>query len=376
MWERVRHMMKKELIQVLRDVRMRMVVFVLPVIQLLIFGNAMNTDVEHVPMAILDRDQTVMSRELVDRFRHSRYFEEVARLTNEQQMVDLLDTGDVQMVLSIPPGFEGDIRAGRSAPLQVVLDGTDSNTTSIALGYCNAVVTGFSGDVLLERVNRSMGAMPPVPGIDLRSRAWFNENLESADYFVPGIMAILVTIVTLILTSMAVVREKEIGTMEQLIVTPITPAEFMLGKTLPFGLIGFIDVAVVTVAAMVGFGVPFRGNVAILALGTALYLMSTMGIGLLISTISETQQQAMMGTFFFMLPSVLLSGLMFPIANMPEVVQWLTYVNPMRYFLVIIRFVFQKGVGLSVLIPQMGALLVMGIGFLWLATKRFKKTQV
>ena len=212
--------------------------------------------------------------------------------------------------------------------------------------------------------------------VEMQTRAWFNENLESTDYFVPGIMAILVTIVTLILTSMAVVREKEIGTMEQLIVTPIRPAEFMLGKTLPFGLIGFIDVAVVTVAAMIGFGVPFRGSVLILALGTALYLMSTMGVGLLISTVSDTQQQAMMGTFFFMLPTVLLSGLMFPIANMPEVVQWLTYINPMRYYLVIIRFVFQKGVGLSVLIPQMGALLVMGVGFFWLATKRFRKTQV
>ena len=375
MWERIRHMMKKELIQVLRDPRMRAVVFILPIIQLLIFGNAMNTDVENVPTAILDRDNTPMSRELVARFSASRYFEIVGHLERDSDIADILDRGDVLLVLSINPGFEAGIRSGASAPLQAILDGTDSNTASIALGYCNTVVAAFSSDVLVERVHRSVGPVPRAPGVELRTRAWFNENLESSDYFVPGIMAILVTIVTLILTSMAVVREKEIGTMEQLIVTPITPIEFMLGKTLPFGMIGFIDVAVVTVAALIGFGVPLRGNILILALGTGLYLMSTMGVGLLISTVSDTQQQAMMGTFFFMLPAVLLSGLMFPIPNMPEPVQWLTLLNPMRYYLVVIRFVFQKGAGLAVLLPQMGALLAMGIGTLWLATSRFKKTQ-
>lgn len=375
MWERIRHMMKKELIQVLRDPRMRAVVFILPIIQLLIFGNAMNTDVENVPTAILDRDNTPMSRELVARFEASRYFDIVERLERESAVSEILDRGDALLVLSIDPGFEAGIHSGSSAPLQAILDGTDSNTASIALGYCNTVVAAFSSDVLVERVHRSVGPVPRAPGVDLRTRAWFNENLESSDYFVPGIMAILVTIVTLILTSMAVVREKEIGTMEQLIVTPITPMEFMLGKTLPFGVIGFIDVAVVTIAALIGFGVPLRGNVLILVLGTGLYLMSTMGVGLLISTVSDTQQQAMMGTFFFMLPAVLLSGLMFPIPNMPEPVQWLTLFNPMRYYLVVIRFVFQKGAGLAVLLPQMGALLAMGIATIWLATSRFKKTQ-
>ncbi len=375
MWERIRHMMKKELIQVLRDPRMRLVVFVLPIIQLVIFGNAMDTDVENVPTAIMDRDNSVMSRELVDRFVSSRYFEDAGRLERDADISGVLDRGDALAVIRINPGLEADIRAGRSAPLQVIVDGTDSNTASIVLGYCNAIVSGFGADMLGQQLRRSMGAPPAVPGIDLRVRAWFNENLKSSNYFVPGIMAILVSIVTLILTSMAVVREKEIGTMEQLIVTPITPTEFMLGKTLPFGMIGLIDVAVVTIAALIGFGVPLRGNLLILLLGSGLYLLTIMGVGLLISTVSDTQQQAMMGTFFYMLPSVLLSGLMFPISNMPEVVQWVTLFNPMRYYLVVIRFIFQKGTGLSVLLPQMGALLAMGLVTIWLATTRFKKTQ-
>jgi ABC-2 type transport system permease protein len=376
MWTRIKHMIRKEFIQVLRDPRMRSVIFILPIVQLLILGNAMNTDVKDVQTAILDQDNTPASRKLIDDFRASPYFKEVVRLESEDQISGVLDREEAQLVLHINRGFQEDLEAGKLAPVQAILDGTDSNTTGIVLGYSRGIINRYNRDVVQARVSRVVGRAAGVPGVDLRTRAWFNENLESSNYFVPGIMAILVTIVTLILTSMAVVREKEVGTMEQLIVTPITPMEFILGKTLPFGVIGMIDVTVVTIAAMVGFSVPLRGNLLVLFAGSGLYLLSAMGVGLLISTVSETQQQAMMGTFFFMLPSVLLSGLMFPIENMPVFVQWLTVVNPMRYYLVIIRFVFQKGAGFELLLPQMGALLVMGVVMTLLATKRFRKTIV
>jgi len=218
------------------------------------------------------------------------------------------------------------------------------------------------------------GHSPPVASVELQSRAWFNENLESRNFYVPGVIAIIVMLITLMLTSMAVVREKEIGTMEQIMVTPITPAEFILGKTVPFALIGFADVALITLVGVLWFKVPIRGNLLLLFGATTLYLMSTLGVGLLISTVSRTQQQAMMSTFFFYFPAVLLSGFMFPIANMPTVIQWFTYLNPLRYFLVIVRGIFLKGIGPEVLWPQMLALAIMGTVFLWFASSRFQKT--
>ena len=214
--------------------------------------------------------------------------------------------------------------------------------------------------------------VPGRPG--LRSRTWFNENLESRNYFVPGVIAIVVTLVTLLLTSMAVVREKEIGTIEQIMVTPITPTEFILGKTVPFALIGLADVLLVTAVGVFWFDVPIRGNLLLLMGCAGIYLVTTLGIGLLISTVSQTQQQAMMGTFFFFFPAMMLSGFVFPIPNMPEVVQWITYLNPLRYLLIILRGIFLKGVGASVLWPEILALAVMGALMLWFVPTRFHKT--
>jgi len=271
-------------------------------------------------------------------------------------------------------GFEEDLRAGRTSQLQVIVDGTDSNTAGIVLGYSSKIAGQFSADLLTQRILRSSGPLGQTGRVAVETRAWFNENLESRNFYVPGVIAIIVMLITLMLTSMAVVREKEIGTMEQIMVTPITSTEFILGKTVPFALIGFADVILITLVGVFWFEVPIRGNLGLLFVATALYLLTTLAIGLLISTVSQTQQQAMMSTFFFYFPAVLLSGFMFPIANMPEAVQWLTYLNPLRYFLVIIRGIFLKGVGPSVLWPQMLALAVMGRVALWLATKRFHKT--
>ena len=314
------------------------------------------------------------SRDLVARLQQSGYFDVVARVATAAEIRDLIDHGRVKVAVQINHGFAADLRAGRTAPVQVIVDGTDSNTAGIVLTHAVKIVGRFSDQLLVDREVRRRGAAWQPAQLDLQTRAWFNENLESRNFYVPGVMAQIVLIVTLLLTSMAVVREKEIGTMEQIMVTPIRRREFILGKTVPFALIGFVDVTMVTTLGVFWFEVPIRGNLLLLLGATALYLMTTLGVGLLISTISQTQQQAMMSTFFFFFPAMLLSGFAFPIANMPERVQWLTLLNPLRYFLVIVRGIFLKGVGMDVLWPQVAVLAVLGGSILAIAVHRFRKT--
>ncbi len=375
MWERIKQILVKEFIQILRDPRSRAIIFIMPVFQVLIFGYAVTTDVKNVSMAVYDQDNSVYSREVVDRFVKSGYFQVDEFVYREDQIRELMDQGRVQILLHINKEFGRDLAAGRKAPLQLILDGTDSNTAAIVLGYSNKIVAQYSQEALAERSSRLLGGGLVFGQVDLESRAWFNDNLESRNFFVPGVIALLVMLVTLLLTSMAVVREKEIGTMEQIMVTPITPKEFIMGKTVPFTLISFIDVLLVSLVGIFWFEVPIRGNLLLLFLATGLYVMTTLGVGLLISTVSKTQQQAMMSAFFFVFPAMLLSGFVFPIANMPEVIQWLTYINPLRYFLVIIRGIFLKGVGMAILWPHMAVLAIMGLFVLWTASKRFRKTM-
>ena len=374
MFERLRQMLIKEFIQVFRDPRMKGMIFGMPLIQLLIMGYAVNMDVKHIATAVYDLDQSVTSRELVARFANSGYFKIKRYLTRDAEARELMDHGEVQVILHLNPGFERDLLAGKTVPLQVILDGTDSNTAAVVLSYSLKIAVQFSQDLLTRRLMR-MGALAKTPGrVQVETRAWFNENLESRNFFVPGVIALLISLVTLMLTSMAIVREKELGTMEQIIVTPIRPHEFILGKTVPFALIGYVDVVLVIVVGVWWFEVPLRGNLGLLFGATTLYLLTTLGVGLLISTVSQTQQQAMMTTFFFFQPAMLLSGFVFPIANMPRVVQWITFLNPLRYFLVIIRGIFLKGVGAEILWPQMLALAVLGSLIMALATRRFRKT--
>lgn len=375
MLERIRHMLIKEFIQVFRDPRMRAVIFIMPVIQLVVFSYAVTTDVTNIVTAIWDLDNSTSSRELIARFTGSGYFRITSALTTDAQARALMDRGDVQAIIHVNKGFGSDLQAGRSAPVQLLLDGTDSNTAGIVLQYASRIAGQYSQELLESHARRMAGTAPRAGSVELRTRAWFNENLESRNFYVPGIMAILVTLVTLILTSMAIVREKEIGTMEQIMVTPIRPVEFILGKIIPFALIGFADVFLVTAVGVLWFEVPVRGSLGVLFGATGIYLMTTLGTGLLISTLSQTQQQAMLSTVFFLLPVLLLSGFMFPIANMPVPVQWLTVVNPMRYYLVIIRGIFLKGVGVDILWPQMLALFLLGAAILWIATGRFHKTM-
>lgn len=382
MWERLGHMLVKEFIQILRDPRMKAVIFVTPVLQLIVFGYAVTTDITRIPTALADFDQTLETRELVRRFESSGYFRVVRRVSRADALGDLMDRGTVKAALQFEPGFSTDLKRARTASVQVLVDGTDSNTASVVMDYANRIIAQYNREAAAEalelrrlaRGGSVAGALPAVlGGITLESRVWYNPDLRSRNYNVPGVIAIILMLTSLLLTSMAVVREREIGTMEQLMVSPIRPAELILGKTLPFALIGFFDVGLITVVAVFWFTVPIKGSLVLLFGATALYLLSTLGIGLFISTVSKTQQQALMSTFFFYLPAVLLSGFMFPIANMPEAIQYLTLVNPLRYYLVIIRGIFLKGNGPAVLWPQMLALLLLGIAVFTASTLRFRK---
>ncbi len=374
MFDRIRQMLIKEFIQVFRDPRMRTVIFIIPCVQTIVIGYAVTLDVREAPTGIYDLDNTALSRELIARFLASGYFRAVAHLSGDAQAQALLDQGQASLVLRINRGFAEDVKAGRTAQVQVLVDGADSNTAAIVLSYANRILAGLSEEVVVEQLARINGSRSTPNRIDLRARVWFNENLESRYFFVPGVIVVVVTLVTLLLTSMAVVREKEIGTMEQIMVTPITATEFVLGKTIPFALIGFADVIVLTLVGKYWFGVPFRGSVGLLLLAAGFYLMITLGGGLLISTLSQTQQQAMMSTFFFFFPAMLLSGFAFPIANMPAVVQWLTLANPLRWFLVVVRAIFLRGVGHDVLWKELAILAAMGAATLWFVARRFTKT--
>lgn len=372
MWERIYRMLVKEFIQVLRDPRMKALIFVMPVIQLIMFGYAVTTDVDHIKTAVCDLDKSPQSRALIERFTASGYFTVVDSTDRPERLGELLDRGKATIGIQINRGFADDLRSGRQAAIQTIVDGTDSNTGTVAMDYAQRITQEFSKarsapveltQLVQEQANR----------IELRSRAWFNPDLKSRYFNVPGVIAVVVLLISLLLTAMAIVREREIGTMEQLMVTPIQPFELILGKTLPFVLISFIDVLVVTFIGINWFHVPIHGSLWLLLFGAGLYLMSTIGIGLFISTISQTQQQALMSSFFFYLPAVLLSGFMFPISNMPEPAQWLTYLNPLRYFLVIIRDIFLKGSGWEILWSQFAALAVLGTALLLVSSLRFKK---
>jgi ABC-2 type transport system permease protein len=300
---------------------------------------------------------------------------------NEEEVQSVLDRGVAEAVVRVLPGFARDLARGRGAGVQVLVDGTNSNTASLVSSYAGQIVAGYSAGAMGRQQNgrvltRSPGSAvnASVPRVTARSRVWFNPDLYSRNYFVPGVVANIIMLVTLMLTALAIVREKEIGTMEQLMVTPVRPIELMLGKTLPFAVVGLVEVALITAAALVLFHIPFRGSVLLLFFSAVLFLMTTLGAGLFLSTISRTQQQAMMASFFFALPAFMLSGFAFPIRNMPLAVQYLSYLNPLRYFIEILRGIFLKGVGVSVLWPQMACLALYGVTVLTLSALRFHKT--
>lgn len=372
MLDRIFSLLLKEFRQLLRDKRTRALALGFPVFQLFVFGYAAVLDVKHIATAVCDRDQSATSRDLVARLRATDYFDLDVFTTNEAEMTYLLDRGTINAIVEIPADFEKDIRRGRTAQVRLVTDGTNPTVASVVGSYAGSVVQANAQDILTKR-----GGLPAREGVVvLEQRALYNPSLDNRWYYVPGIIAMVVLIVGMNLTAMSIVREKEQGTLEQLIVTPIRSGELIVGKTLPFVLVILVTISLQTLVGYFWFGVPLRGHLPTLYLGIVLFLVLSLGLGIFISTISQTQQQAMLTGFFVMMPSILLSGFMFPVENMPPAIRILTWLNPMRHFLLIMRVVFLKGGGLDVLWPQYTALAVLGFTVFVLAAVRFQKRMV
>jgi ABC-2 type transport system permease protein len=371
---RLKQMLIKEFIQVFRDKRTRFILIGPPIIQMMVFGYAANYEIRHVPTVVLDLDHSQESRELISRFTSSPYFDVQRQLTDSRQLGDLIEQGDATVGLEIDAGFAQQLRKGQTAPLQVIVDATNSNTALIASGYIAQIARGFAQEYQKDRIYRIAPQLLEVmPSVELAPRPWYNPDLRSRWFFVPGIIGSLTVVLVVTLTAFAVVREREIGTLEQIMVTPIRPVEFILGKTLPFFIIGLFDVTLIAVVGSLWFQVPFRGNVAVLALGAVLFLLCMLGVGLLISTVSATQQQAMVTAFFFIMPTITFSGFGFPISTMPHWMQMISYAIPLRYFLVVIRGAYLKGAGMDILWPQMVAMAGLGVALLTAAVLRFHK---
>lgn len=357
----------KEFLQLRRDRRMIPVLIIGPIMQLLALGYAANTDVSDVPMLLVDLDRTPASRHLVERFTGSGYFE----LAGAEDSVAAIDPwllrGRAEVALVIGAGYGDALEGGRAPAVQIIADGTDATSAVQGLSYASRIVAG-AGAARLERV------LPATARIEIEPRVWYNPDLKSRWFYVPAILAMTLMLMTMILPSMAVVREREIGTLEQIIVSPIRPWQLILGKLLPYGIIGVINLVIVSLLVVVLFGVPLRGSFAVLFLLTVPFLMTTLGLGLLVSSMVANQQQAMMASvFFLMVPMIYLSGLIFPIENMPVVVRYATVVIPLRYYNNVIRGVFLKGSGLGVLWPELLILTGFGLGALLLASLRFRK---
>ncbi len=375
MLRRLRGMLVKEFIQVFRDKRTRTILFAPPIIQMLIFGYAATLEIHHIPTAVLDYDNSQVSRDLLSRFTASPYFDVRAYLNDRQQIRDLIDRGEVTIALQINAGFAQDLRKGETARLQVIVDSSNSNTALIAVGYINQIAARFAQEFQRAHLLRtSPFSASQISSIVLERRPLFNVNFDSQWFFVPGVIGNLILVMVVSLTAFAVVREREIGTLEQIMVTPIGRLEFILGKTVPFFLIGLLDTTLISLVGTLWFGVPFRGSIGVLAVGAILFILCMLGIGLFISTICMTQQQAMVSGFFFNMPAITFSGFGTPISSMPDWMQTFTYLNPLRYFLEVLRGVYLKGVGLDVLWPQMAAMGLFGLVMLTVSVARFRKS--
>ena len=375
MFARIIPIVVKEFIELKRDKWARFRLIVPTLLQMLLFGYAATYEVYHVSTIVLDLDHTQESRELLSRFSFSNRFDIVRVAQSQRDVTRAIDRSDAAVGLVIHAGFAELLRKGQSAPLQVVVDGTNSNTALIALGYVDSIATGFAQDYATDLAERTLGVngMRQVQ-VTLEQRPWFNEDLNGQWFFVPGLIGTLSLVIIVNLTAFAIVREREVGTLEQIMVSPIRPAEFILGKTVPFFLVGLGEVALIVAVAILWFQVPFVGDPLVLLLGSALFLLSTLALGLLISTLCMTQQQAFSMNFFILNPFFILSGFSFPISSMPKVLQWMTYANPLRYYLVVIRGTFLKGIGLSVLWPELAAMAAIAAILLAASILRFRKS--
>ncbi len=364
----------KEFLEIRRDRKMIPVIFVAPVVQILVFGFAVNTDVNDVPTVLVDQDRSAASRDLVSRFAASGYFELVGTEEHSQAIDRWLATGRAQLALVVGPRFGEALRKRRPAALQIVVDGSDAASANVALGYAGALAREFAAELQQRPLHASSATAPRLGAVVLVPRVFYNPDLRSRWFYVPAVLAMILMVMTMLLSAMGVVREKEIGTLEQLIVTPIRPWQLLLGKLAPFAMIGLFQMCVASALTVFGFGVPLRGSFLLLLGLTGLFILSTLGLGLLVSTLVQNQQQAMMGTVFgVMIPMIYLSGLIFPIDNMPPAIRLVTYAIPLRYYAEIIRGIFLRGSGMAVLWPEALVLLGMGVAILTTAALRFRK---
>ena len=372
---RIHYILVKEFIQLWRDKWGRFRLIVPPVLQMLLFGYAATFEVYHVSTIVLDLDHTVESRELIARFTSSNRLNVVQVAQSQHDINDAIETSDATVGLIVHAGFANLLRKGQGAPVQVIVDGTNSNTALISLGYINTIAAGFAQDYTSDLMQRTGGvqAMRTVQ-VTVDQRPWYNPDLNGRWFFVPGVIGTLTLIIVVNLTAFAIVREREVGTLEQIMVTPIRPTEFILGKTVPFFIVGLGEVSLVTLVGVLWFQVPFVGNPLVLLVGTTLYLLSTLALGLLISTLCSTQQQAFSTNFFVLNPFFILSGFSFPIASMPTVLQWFTYINPLRYYLIVIRGTFLKGIGFSMLWTDLAAMALIATVLLTVSILRFRKS--
>ena len=373
MFERIAHITVKEFIELWRDKWGRFRLIVPPILQMLVFGYAATFEIYNVQMAVLDFDHSQESRELISRFTSSHYFHLEHVEGRESAVANAIDRGGVPLALVIHAGFAKALTKGESAPVEVLVDGTNSNTALVALGYVGAIADQFSADYAVRTIARSGSPIRPVT-VSLEPRPWFNPDLNSRWFFVPGVIATITIVMVVNLCAFAIVREREMGTLEQIMVTPIRSTEFILGKTVPFFLVGLGIVALVAGSGILWFHVPFTGNPLVLLLGTALFLLCALALGLLISTVCRTQQQAFASNFFVLNPMYILSGFAFPISSMPPALQWFTVLDPLRYYLVVIRATFLKGVGLADLWPQMASMAGLGAALLAFSILRFRKS--
>jgi len=372
---RIQRMLVKEFLQTLRDPRTRFLLFAPPIIQMMVFGYAATLEVKHVQFAVLDHDNTQESRDFISRLTASRYFDLRLRAQYPEELRQGIDRGDFLLAIQIDSGFAQDLRGVKGAQVQVIVDSTNSNTALVGLGYVTDISTQFAREYQMDRMGRvNPQLLGIIPHVDLVERPWFNEGFDSRWFFVPGVIGNLMLVMVMNLTAFAVVREREIGTLEQIMVTPIRRWEFILGKTLPFFFIGVFDAGLISLIGTLWFGVPFRGSVWVLASSTMIFLLSSLGVGLFISTISANQQQAMVSAFFFIMPATTLSGFGTPISSMPPSFQKLTYLDPLRYFMIVLRSVYLKGVGYEVLWPQVAAMGVFALALLTISVLRFHKS--
>ncbi|MBN2143619.1 MAG: ABC transporter permease [Candidatus Aureabacteria bacterium] len=366
-------LIQKELLQVSRDRNMLRIIFVIPLVQLLILGYAITTDVKNLDLILCDFDHSNLSRDLMNHFSYTEYFHIVPFSGKNGEIEKKIRAGRALIALVIPDQFGKEIEKGSVPEIQILLDGQNSNTSAVALGYCNRILLQFARkNMALHRRSDPFHAVK-TKIIRSDSQVWYNPELKSVYYMIPGIISILLTIITMLLTGLAIVRERELGTLEQLMVTPVKSWQLIAGKTIPFAILGFIEMGIAMTFGVLWFKVPFLGNLAFMTLLAAVFILTTLGLGIFISTLVNTQQQALFISWFFLVCFILLSGFFYPLENMPAWIQWITYINPLRYFIQILRELFLKGAGLTALWPELAALSGMGIGIFFMAVIRFKK---